>query len=149
MDFTPNRTLPTFYDYIPVYKSWIQYTNLFKRYWTEIIFVRYRQDGTDRTYIRTDRGDNIWSAPPHPLPPAPTENGRGIKTFITISRKISWKTFIMIPRYFVGKWEKNFMKNIYHDTQIFCGEMRKISWKKFIMIPRHFVGEWEQYEKYL
>ena len=30
MDFTLNRTWPTFYDYIPVFKAWIQYTNLSK-----------------------------------------------------------------------------------------------------------------------
>ena len=35
MDFTLNRTWPTFYDYIPVYKIWIQYTDLFKWYRTE------------------------------------------------------------------------------------------------------------------
>ena len=38
VDFTLNRTWPTFYDYIPVYKIWIQYTYLFKRYQTETIF---------------------------------------------------------------------------------------------------------------
>ena len=31
-DFTLNRTWPIFHDYIPVYKIWIQYTNLFKRW---------------------------------------------------------------------------------------------------------------------
>ena len=38
MDFTLNGTWPTFYDNIPVYKIWIQYTNPFKRYQTETIF---------------------------------------------------------------------------------------------------------------
>ena len=32
------NVLESFYDYIPVYKIWIQYTNLFKRYLTETIF---------------------------------------------------------------------------------------------------------------
>ena len=40
VDFTLNlnQTWYIFYDYIPVYKTWIQYTNLFKRYRTENIF---------------------------------------------------------------------------------------------------------------
>ena len=38
VDFTLNRTRPTFYDYIPVYKIRIQFTNLFKRYRTGTIF---------------------------------------------------------------------------------------------------------------
>ena len=69
MDFTQNQT--TFYDYIPVYKISIQYTNLFKRYRTETIC--YVQDGTDRTDLRTAV---ILYAPPHPTP---NENGEGIK----------------------------------------------------------------------
>ena len=44
MDFTLNLIWPIFHDYISVYKIWIQYTNLFKRYQTEIIFCIYRPD---------------------------------------------------------------------------------------------------------
>ena len=54
MDFTLNRTWPIFYDCIPVYKIWIQYTNLFKRYLTETIFCMYRWD------IRTDILMNVY-----------------------------------------------------------------------------------------
>ena len=39
-DFTLNQTWPIFYDYIPVYKIWIQYTNLFKKYWKQNIFQK-------------------------------------------------------------------------------------------------------------
>ena len=43
--FTLNQTWPTciFCDYIPMYKIWIQYTNLFKKYWKEIIFQRWKR----------------------------------------------------------------------------------------------------------
>ena len=40
MDFIRNRTLPVFYDYIPVYEIWIQYDNVFKRYRPEPFFIR-------------------------------------------------------------------------------------------------------------
>ena len=74
-----NRTWSTFYDYIPVYKISIQYTNPFKRYRTEAKSVTYGTDGTGwmgrtgRTYVRTAV---ILYAPP---PPPPIENGGGIK----------------------------------------------------------------------
>ena len=78
--FYPKSNLTTFYDYIPVYKISIQYTNLFKRYCTETICVIYgmdRMDGTDglmgRTYIRTA----VILYAPHPTPYI--ENGGGIK----------------------------------------------------------------------
>ena len=61
--FTLNRTSPTFYDYIPVYKISIQHINLFNRYLTKTICVTYGKGG------RTDSGDTICP---------PTENGRGI-----------------------------------------------------------------------
>ena len=60
MDFTLNRTWPTFSDYIPVYKISIQYTNPFQRYHTESKSVTYGTDGTD---VCTDSGDTI--CPPH------------------------------------------------------------------------------------
>ena len=31
VDFTLNQTWPIFYNYEPVYKIWIQYTNLYKK----------------------------------------------------------------------------------------------------------------------
>ena len=43
MHFTLNWTWPIFYDYIPVFKIWIQYPNLFKRYQTETIFQSYKK----------------------------------------------------------------------------------------------------------
>ena len=42
VDFTLNRTWPTFYDDIPVYKVWIEYTDLFKRDHTETIFQSWK-----------------------------------------------------------------------------------------------------------
>ena len=45
--FYPKSNWPTFYDYIPVYKISIQYTNPFKRYRTETKSVMYGTDGTD------------------------------------------------------------------------------------------------------
>ena len=47
-------TWPTFYDYIPVYKIWIQYTNLFKRYQTETIFNYFS------TLIKGRNSKNNW-----------------------------------------------------------------------------------------
>ena len=38
MDFIHNLTWPVFYDYIPVYEIWIQFTNVFKSYRPETIF---------------------------------------------------------------------------------------------------------------
>ena len=79
MDFTLNRTWPTFYDYIPVYNVSIQYTNPFKRYRTETKSVTYGADGrTDGTDVRTDSGDTICPPPP------PIENGGGIKNTSTL-----------------------------------------------------------------
>ena len=52
MDFTLNRTWPTFYDYIPVYKISIQYTNPFKRYRTETKSVTYGTYGQRWYYMR-------------------------------------------------------------------------------------------------
>ena len=72
--FYPKSNLTTLYDYIHVYKISIQYTNLFKRYRTEIICVAYETDGTGRTYVRTV----VILYAPHP-PPHKTENGGGIK----------------------------------------------------------------------
>ena len=58
MDFTLIRTWPIFYEYIPVYKIWIQYTDLSKM---ETIFVSY--EGID---VCMDSGDIIWPPPqPH------------------------------------------------------------------------------------
>ena len=51
-----------------MYKISIQYTNLFKRYWTETICVTYETDRTDGTDVRTDSGDTICT---------PIENGEG------------------------------------------------------------------------
>ena len=51
MDFIHNRTWPVFYDYIPVYKIWIKYTNVFKRYRPETIF---------HTEIKSHKSDNNW-----------------------------------------------------------------------------------------
>ena len=70
---TLNRTWPTLYDYIPVFKISIQYTNPFKRYRMETKSVTY---GTDR---RTYRQRRYYMYMP---PPPPIENGGGIiKTF--------------------------------------------------------------------
>ena len=46
-NFTLNWTWPTFYNYIPVYKIWIQYTNLLKRYQMENIFPT-REDEVEK-----------------------------------------------------------------------------------------------------
>ena len=51
MDFVHNRTWPVFYDYIPVYEIWIQYTNVFKRYRPETIF---------HSEIKGHNSDNNW-----------------------------------------------------------------------------------------
>ena len=53
--FHPKLNLAyTFYDYIPVYKISIQYTNPFKRYHTETKSVTNGTDRTNgRTYVRT------------------------------------------------------------------------------------------------
>ena len=58
-NFTLNQTWPTFYDYIPVCKISIQYTNPFKRYRTETKSVTYGTDGRDGTDVCTDSGDTI------------------------------------------------------------------------------------------
>ena len=63
MDFLLNQTWPTFYDYIPVYKISIQYTNSFKRYRTETICVTYGMDGAD---VRTNRQWWYYMPPPPP-----------------------------------------------------------------------------------
>ena len=55
--FYPKSNLTSLYDYIPLYKISIQYTNLFKRYRTETICVPY---GTDE---RTDSGGSICPTP--------------------------------------------------------------------------------------
>ena len=47
--------------YIPVCKIWIQYTNYFKRYQTEIIYSTYGLTG--HTEVRTDSGDTIYPPP--------------------------------------------------------------------------------------
>ena len=39
MDFILKRTSPVFYDYIPLYELWIQYTDVSKRYHPEAIFL--------------------------------------------------------------------------------------------------------------
>ena len=77
---------PTFYDYIPVYKISIQYTNPFKRYRTETKSVTYGTDGTD---VRTDSGDTICP---------PIENGGGIKKNVSIIQKNDhlWSFFYII-----------------------------------------------------
>ena len=49
--FICNRTWPVFYDYIPLYEIWIQFTNVFKRYRPETIF---------RTEIKGHNSDNNW-----------------------------------------------------------------------------------------
>ena len=41
--FYPKSSLTYIYDYIPLYKIWIQYTNLFKRYRTETIFLKLKK----------------------------------------------------------------------------------------------------------
>ena len=60
MDFTLNRTWPTFYDYIPVYKISIQYTNPFERYRMETIFQSLK-------FFQVDKGhnsqNNLWILP--------------------------------------------------------------------------------------
>ena len=72
----PEIERPTFYDYIPVYKISIQYTNPFKRYRTETKSVTYGTDGTGRdgTDVRT-YGQRWYYMPP---PPPPIENSGGI-----------------------------------------------------------------------
>ena len=60
MDFTLNPTWPTFYDYVPVYKISIQYTNPFKRYRTETIFQSWK-------FFKVEKGhnsqNNTWILP--------------------------------------------------------------------------------------
>ena len=51
VDFILNRTWPVFYDYIPVYEIWIQFTNVFKRYRPETIF---------HSEIKGHNSDNNW-----------------------------------------------------------------------------------------
>ena len=46
MDITLYQTLSIFYDYLPVYKIWIQCTNLFKRYQTQTIFGSWKEATT-------------------------------------------------------------------------------------------------------
>ena len=43
MDFTLNQTWPIFYNYMLVYKIWIQFTNLFKSYGAETIFQSWKR----------------------------------------------------------------------------------------------------------
>ena len=72
--FYPKSNLAYFYDYIPVYKISIQYTNPFKRYRTGTKSVTYGTDG------HTDSGDTI-------CPPTLEIWGRGggiIKTYQTL-----------------------------------------------------------------
>ena len=81
MDFTLNQIWPTFYDYIPVYKISIQYTNPFQKisHGNQKCYVRDGTDGRDGRDGRTYR--QRWYYMHHPPPPPHTiENGRGIKT---------------------------------------------------------------------
>ena len=79
VDFALNQTWSIFYDYIPVYKIWIQYTDLFNRYRTEFFFVR--DVWTYGTYWRT-YGQRWYcmhhSPPPPPPPPTPVWKWWGI-----------------------------------------------------------------------
>ena len=61
VDFTLNQTWPTFYDYIPVYKISIQYTNPLKRYLLKIpcyllVIVRKQKYGVSRA----DNSVKFW-----------------------------------------------------------------------------------------
>ena len=49
--FVHNRSWPVFYDYIPVYEVWIQYSNVFKRYRPETIC---------HSEIKGHNSDNNW-----------------------------------------------------------------------------------------
>ena len=80
LDFTLNLTWTTFYDYIPVYKISVQYTNLFKRYHTETICVTYGTGRDGRTY-----GQRWYYMPP-------IENGGGIK-FEIVHSTTYWCVF--------------------------------------------------------
>ena len=86
MDFTLNQTWPIFYDYIPLYKIWIQYTNPFKRYRRETHFFVW----TGQIGHTMDSGDTIC---PHPA----LWKSQGHENIKTLRPKIYSKYGNLIP----------------------------------------------------
>ena len=64
MDFTLNQTWPIFYNYMLVYKIWIQFTNLFKCYGMETIFQSWKRASTlkiiDGLYTKSNLTYILW-----------------------------------------------------------------------------------------
>ena len=143
MDFTLNRTWPIFYDYIPVYKIWIQYTNLFKRYWTETILctgctytdrddtIRPCED-SDQTlcFAASDLGSTLFT---HAWPEL-------IKLF-SCSTQLSMKLSLLIN----NSWHFHIYRQRNFHAQLIC--LARMNLQLRFISRRNFMLSWVEHEK--